>query len=278
MTDTPISDGSAQSTAGIYRVPASKGPFTPGSKAYLQHNFAGTAAPGTGDDSADGYAVGSLWFDTTNGNVYIAKTVGVGTASWTRVQNYDADLETIAGLTATTDNFLQAKSSAWASRTPAQVKDDLNDAVGKGIRVLGASAVAASVSSGTSEVTLATITVPANAMGANGRLRITTEWTYTNGSNNKTLRVKFGGQTWMQIVATTTAHQKHQIEICNVNATNIQKSFVTGLVTAFGSSANSIQSGAADTTTSLGITITGQPATGGETITLESYLVELIRP
>jgi hypothetical protein len=41
------------------------------------------------------------------------------------IQSFDADLATIAGLTATTDNFLQAKSSAWASRTVAQVKTDL---------------------------------------------------------------------------------------------------------------------------------------------------------
>lgn len=40
-------------------------------------------------------------------------------------QPVDADLTTIAGLTATTDNFLQAKSSAWASRTVAQVLTDL---------------------------------------------------------------------------------------------------------------------------------------------------------
>lgn len=37
----------------------------------------------------------------------------------------DADLTTIAGLTATTDNFLQSKSSQWSSRTVAQVKNDL---------------------------------------------------------------------------------------------------------------------------------------------------------
>lgn len=51
-------------------------------------------------------------------------------------QPLDSDLTTIAGLTATTDNFLQAKSSAWASRTVAQVSADLQatglvtDAVG----------------------------------------------------------------------------------------------------------------------------------------------------
>lgn len=40
-------------------------------------------------------------------------------------QPLDADLTTIAGLTATTDNFMQAKAGAWASRTIAQVKTDL---------------------------------------------------------------------------------------------------------------------------------------------------------
>lgn len=40
-------------------------------------------------------------------------------------QPLDADLTTIAGLTATTDNILQAVAGAWASRTPAQVKTAL---------------------------------------------------------------------------------------------------------------------------------------------------------
>ena len=46
------------------------------------------------------------------------------------VQAYDADLTTIAGLTATTDNFIQSKASAWASRTPTQVTADLITMVG----------------------------------------------------------------------------------------------------------------------------------------------------
>lgn len=41
-------------------------------------------------------------------------------------QASDSDLTTIAGLTATTNNFMQAKSSAWASRTPTQVTADLD--------------------------------------------------------------------------------------------------------------------------------------------------------
>jgi hypothetical protein len=40
-------------------------------------------------------------------------------------QPLDTDLTTIANLIATTDSFLQAKSSAWTTRTVAQVKTDL---------------------------------------------------------------------------------------------------------------------------------------------------------
>lgn len=40
-------------------------------------------------------------------------------------QPLDTDLTTIAGLTATTNNFIVAVSSAWASRTVAQVKATL---------------------------------------------------------------------------------------------------------------------------------------------------------
>jgi hypothetical protein len=62
-----------------------------------------------------------------------AATAAQGTLASTAVQPaalagyqpLDSDLTTIAGLTATTDNFIQSKSGAWASRTVAQVKTDL---------------------------------------------------------------------------------------------------------------------------------------------------------
>jgi hypothetical protein len=41
-------------------------------------------------------------------------------------QPLDSDLTTIAGLSATTDNFIVSVASAWASRTPAQVKTTLS--------------------------------------------------------------------------------------------------------------------------------------------------------
>lgn len=78
----------------------------------------------TADMSAGGFKIANLAAGTNpNDAVRLAQL----TAGY---QPLDADLTTIAGLTATTDNFLQSKSSAWASRTPTQVTADLIAVVG----------------------------------------------------------------------------------------------------------------------------------------------------
>ena len=82
----------------------------------------------------DYYAPGSTDVAVTDGGTGASTASGartnLGLVIGTDVQAYDADLATIAGLTATTDNFIQAKSSAWASRTPTQVTADLIAMVG----------------------------------------------------------------------------------------------------------------------------------------------------
>lgn len=49
-------------------------------------------------------------------------------------QPLDADLTTIAGLTATTDNFMIGVASAWASRTPAQARTSLGLVIGTNVQ------------------------------------------------------------------------------------------------------------------------------------------------
>lgn len=143
------------------------------------------------------------------------------------------------------------------------------------VQVLAQSAVAVAHTGDTNETTLATITVPAGAMGANGSATVEALFSYTNSANAKTLRIRFGGTQMVSIAATTTVSTRLQIRIHNRNATNSQVS--VGFSPGFGSSTGPVITAAIDTTAAVNITITGQLASAGETITLESHAAE-IRP
>jgi hypothetical protein len=148
--------------------------------------------------------------------------------------------------------------------------------------ILAQSAVAVSAPVDTTEDTLATIPVPANAMGANGILRISTLWSFTNNANSKTTRVRFSGGAGTIINGNTnnsvpTQDSLHTIK--NRGVTNSQVGSMFGVVGAPGSTF-AIISGptaiAADTAAATTIVITGQKATSTDTLTLESYCVEVL--
>lgn len=73
---------------------------------------------------------GAGWIQKTYAQVKTALglvkgDVGLGNVDNVQQQPIDSDLTTIAGLTATTDNFMVATASAWASRTPSQARTQL---------------------------------------------------------------------------------------------------------------------------------------------------------
>lgn len=139
--------------------------------------------------------------------------------------------------------------------------------------LLAQSGAAVSAPVDTTEDTLATITVPANSMGANGCVEIKTMWTTTNSANVKTMRVRFGGTVYYGFGATATAANTSVARVCNTNATNAQVGGYSAH--SFGSDAQtgSLVTTAVDTTSAATILITGQKASSGETITLNSYSV-----
>lgn len=74
--------------------------------------------------------VGGVWASRTMAQLKTALAITQSdvsglTAALAALQPLDSDLTTIAGLTATTDNVIQSVGSAWASRTPAQLKATL---------------------------------------------------------------------------------------------------------------------------------------------------------
>ncbi len=140
-------------------------------------------------------------------------------------------------------------------------------------RIIASSGTAASVTGTASETQLASITIPANTLGANGTLRITTTWFSTNSANNKQYRVRYsgsGGGAFLSFTSTTTGAVSFVTMIFNKNATNSQGG---GSV---GAGASSTLTTSADTTGSTSVYISGALSNTGETITLLGYTVEFI--
>ena len=159
--------------------------------------------------------------------------------------------------------------------------DALGGGAGRGLQSpgsLGVSGVGVPVTGTTNETTLATIGIPASAMGINGYTRIWTLWTATNSANNKTIRVRLGGSVVFSSVVTTTPNGSTVVEIWNRGALNSQISNNSSTGAGLGFTGNAWTTTAIDMSVAQNITITGQLANSGETITLEAYTVELINP
>lgn len=156
-----------------------------------------------------------------------------------------------------------------------------------GVRPLAQSGTPASVTATTAEEVLATITVPAGAMGSNGRIAVDYSLTLTGSGNLKTWRVRINtvgngltgtvmgdgstisaasisGHQWAGIQARTATTQVG----LQGGATNVN----------WNTSATALATATIDTTAPWEIVITGQKASSGETLTLEAFSAVLTKP
>lgn len=147
--------------------------------------------------------------------------------------------------------------------------------------VIAASAVPISVTGTLSNTLLTSVLIPANTMGANGMLRITHRWSYTNSANAKLFAVRFngsavvGGTSFFATSQTTTATGRYQTVIENNNATNSQSGPAANF-SGFGQSASAAITSARDTTQNQYLVFDATLADVTETITLTSYIVEVL--
>lgn len=149
-----------------------------------------------------------------------------------------------------------------------------------GAQILGRSGVASSVTGTVSETALATVVVPAGAMGLNGGLLVKSAWNYTNSANNKVLRVRFGaglaGTAIYQSTLTTTASLSDERRIRNRNNASSQVSSLAAATNGgFGTSTAAMTTAAINTAAAADVVLSGTLANTGETITLEQYEVWL---
>lgn len=150
---------------------------------------------------------------------------------------------------------------------------------GGGQAPLAASAASASHTGGSAGVesaALATVTVPGGSMGKNGRLRITSMWSYTNHASNKTLRIRFGGNLFLDAVVTTSAAVQQSTIIRNNASASVQKAYAIANVGGFGSTTAAIKTDTINTNNDQTITFHAVLADTSHTVTLEDYMVEVL--
>ena len=83
MADTKISEATVLTGTGLLSSPVARAGST---TAYRRvDNLSASADPGVGDDSADGFHIGSLWMRSDNGDMWRAVDVSAGAAVWVRL-------------------------------------------------------------------------------------------------------------------------------------------------------------------------------------------------
>jgi len=147
-------------------------------------------------------------------------------------------------------------------------------------QVLASSGVAASHTGDTAETTLATVTIPGGLMGANGTIRVSCSWTCgANNANIKYALVKLNGASGsayinVNLANTLTAHLGRTITNRNNESSQVG-SIETTASSAFSTSSAALPLSAINTAADRDLVFMAQLANGSDTLTLESYLVEV---
>jgi hypothetical protein len=138
-------------------------------------------------------------------------------------------------------------------------------------------------SGATAETNLGAIKIPANSLGANGTIRVTANFSYTNNSDAKTVILRWnstsgatsGGQITSTAQTTTAAEEMHWI-LHAANATNAQSTYVGGGGTSpFGTTGTAAVATTVDTTADSYININVTQAATGDNMKLLGYVVEV---
>jgi len=145
-------------------------------------------------------------------------------------------------------------------------------------KVLGAGGGTFSNTGNTDETIVKTVTMPANSMGPNGVLKISSIWSNNNSVGTKTHRIRLGGisGTILFTVGSTSniSYNDPERTIANAGATNSQVGRNSGTAGA-GGSASAVLTAAVDTTAAVDIVFTVQLSDGADNGALRAYSVEV---
>jgi len=178
----------------------------------------------------------------------------------------------------------------WYNTTTGNVWVCVTNTVGAAVwrhipRILGQSGLNVALTGTTSETKLASVLVPAGAMGANGVIRAESVWSNNSSGNNKTRFTRFGsgdnvsGTSFNGIAQTTNIQHSSCVTISNSNSQSVQFGwFTTGLPGAPGNSGSAGTAGAIDTSAASYVVFSGALANSADTMTLQAWFVTLTRP
>jgi hypothetical protein len=149
------------------------------------------------------------------------------------------------------------------------------------VRMMGASATQVSLTGTTAETVMATVTIPANALGPNGMIRVQAFFSgMTSSANTKTIRYRLNGLSGTSMVSlpfSTVTTGNLQGYIQNRGSVTSQVGWGSGCRGTDGlQTQTGPNTGAIDTKASVDLVISAQLASGAEAITMDQFLVELI--
>lgn len=143
------------------------------------------------------------------------------------------------------------------------------------LMVLSKGAVAVPVTGVTVETTCLDLLIPGGTLGPNGQLRIGALFSCTNNANTKSVRFRVGGQPMLAAGITSTAGIEIERRIANRNSQSSQVVFPS-TQTTFGTTTLAMATFTVDTSVDQHVLITATPTNTGDTITLESWLIEAV--
>lgn len=147
--------------------------------------------------------------------------------------------------------------------------------IGVNVMPFQSGAAGAALTGSTSETVLATLTLPGGTLGPNGSIQADALFSVNNSAGAKTVRFRFGGISGMVFgasVGSTSIGGRATGLMQNRNNISAQ---IGSANNAFVAATTAHNTGALNTANAQDIVITGQLATGTDSITLEGYSIRI---